>query len=71
MRTIASHFLVQILRPRPIMCMARRDAAGPQSSEIAAVYLVVISQLLTTAIVADDVIAKRVALANEVSIMLN
>ena len=53
------------------MCMARRDAVGPQSSEIAAVYLVVISQLLTTAIVADDVITKRVALTNEVSIMLN
>jgi hypothetical protein len=39
------------------------DALGPQSSEIAATYLFVISQLLTTAIVADDVTTKRVALA--------
>ena len=38
--------------------------SGHSHSEIAATYLLVISQLLTTAIVAGDVTTKRVALAS-------
>src|SRR5262245_20070202 len=43
---------------------ARRDVAGPQSSEIAAITPFVMRQLPTPAIVADEVTSTRVALAS-------